>query len=59
MPLIVILIKERAMQALAIKIFKLIYINKIHQILVKKAGETSTEIDDNFVKTLYNFVQSL
>jgi hypothetical protein len=47
------------MQALAIKVFKMIYISKIHGILVKKAQDTSTDIDDKFVITLLKFIESL
>jgi hypothetical protein len=50
---------EVAVQALIIKIFKIIYQTKIHAILVKKAEETETEIDDKFVVTLNKFVESL
>jgi hypothetical protein len=59
MKVILNLLKELKMQALLIKIFKLIYFSKIHPILLKKVKETETEIDDKFLLTLNKFVDSL
>lgn len=47
------------MQALAIKIFKLIYRTKIHGILLKKVESTETEIDNKFLLSLDNFIETL
>jgi hypothetical protein len=59
MNIVLRLIMEVLMQALLIKIFKIIYQTKIQQILMEKAAETETEIDDKFVLTLNKFVDSL
>jgi hypothetical protein len=47
------------MHSLLIKVFKMIYVSKIHALLVKKAKETENDIDDKFVITLLKFVESL
>jgi hypothetical protein len=47
------------MEALAIKIFKIIFKTKIQQKLMEKAQETESEIDDKFVLSLIKFLDSL
>jgi hypothetical protein len=50
---------EIIMHSLFIRVFKMIYISKIHSILVEKAKESETDIDDKFVITLLKFIESL
>lgn len=57
--LIVNQLKEVVMQALLIKIFKLIYRSKIHPILLKKVEETTSDIDDKFLLSIDKFVETL
>lgn len=56
---IILLVKETIVQTLLIKIFKLVYQTKIRSFLLEKVKETPSEIDDKFLITLDNFVESL
>lgn len=47
------------MQALAIKIFKMIYRAKIHGLLLEHVNKTDTELDNKFLLSLDKFVESL